>query len=66
MKMKYPDIEDRLFIKLLPICANYCMATTFGAFEVLYSVFNKIKYIVENNYQVTSLNVETGREIQPN
>lgn len=47
--MKYPDIEDPLFIKLLPICANNCMATTFGAFEVLYSVFNNIKYIVENN-----------------
>jgi len=44
------DIEDELFAKkILPKCAPNCMATNFGAFDVIYSAYNNIKYIVENN-----------------
>ena len=43
------DINDELFQKLLPACAPNCMATSFGRFEVIYSVYNNIKYIVEND-----------------
>ena len=42
------DINDELFQKLLPVCAPNCMATSFGRFEVIYSVYNNIKYIVQN------------------
>ena len=45
----FNDIDDPLFKKLLPLCAPNCMATRFGAFETLYSVYNNIKYLVENN-----------------
>ncbi len=45
----FNDIDDPLFKKLLPLCAPNCMATRFGAFETLYSMYNNIRYLIQNN-----------------
>jgi O-methyltransferase len=52
------DIEDGSFKKVLGLCAQNCMATQLGAFDVIYSVYNNIRYIVEN--QIPGDIVECG------
>ena len=43
------DIDDSLFERLLLQCGSNCMATDLGAIEVIYGVYNNIRYVVEND-----------------
>ncbi len=48
-KYELPDVDDKRFERILQSCAPNCMAVQFGGFDVLYSTYNNIKYIVEND-----------------
>ena len=42
------DIDDKNFGRIVSLCAHNMMHTQFGGFDVMYSTYNNVKYIVEN------------------
>ena len=45
----YKDIDDENFSEILKECGPNCMSSVIGWFEVMYALYNNVKYIVGNS-----------------
>jgi len=47
--VEFKDINDEEFLSVLQVCSPYTMHTQYGAFDVLFSLYHNVKYIIEHD-----------------